>query len=130
MLSASVILSDTMRRLLGLAPHVDRRLERANLYLAGGWSVRAAAAVLAVSALSRRYNVRLYRFSGDARAVALPQDAKQLTAYHLSTAPDPAHGGSTQIGAALKRALDDAAGQQVAGAIVLSDGGNNLGDDP
>src|SRR5206468_1335084 len=37
---------------------------------------------------------------------------------------------STQIGAALKRALDDTAGQRVAGALVLSDGGNNLGEDP
>lgn len=68
-----------------------------------------------LTALARRFNVRLYTFSSEA------QPATKL---------GPPRGGSTQIGTALGRALEDVAGQPASGALILSDGGNNLGDDP
>ena len=83
-----------------------------------------------IQELSRRYNVRLYRFSGDTKPEALPTDAKKLAAYQLALTPDPKRGNSTQMGTALTRVLEDIAGQRVSGALILSDGGSNLGDDP
>lgn len=96
--------------------------------------------------LAKRYNVRLYHFASEAQPAALPTgvsgvgsrvaeeptpDIRHPTSSdRLQVTPDAARGGSTQIGTALKRALDDAAGQPVAGALLLTDGGNNLGDDP
>jgi hypothetical protein len=82
--------------------------------------------------LNKRFQVRLYTFDSTARPVessgGKPNAAqKPMT---LTAAPSGVQGGSTQIGAGLRRALDDLAGQPVAGAIVLSDGGNNLGEDP
>jgi hypothetical protein len=83
-----------------------------------------------IPALAKRYNVRLYRFGSEAQPVSLPVKSEELARYRLHVPPDPARGNSTQIGTALRRALDDMAGQPVAGALILSDGGNNLGDDP
>jgi hypothetical protein len=80
--------------------------------------------------LAKRYNVRLYNFNSQTQPVALPADSPTAKMPALKVTPDAARGTSTQIGAALKRALDDAAGQRVAGTLILSDGGNNLGDDP
>ncbi len=83
-----------------------------------------------IGTLSKKYSVRLYRFGSAPELMPLPTDPRQLRAFPLRVTPNETRGNSTQIGAALKRALDDVAGQQVAGAIVLSDGGNNLGEDP
>lgn len=83
-----------------------------------------------VGALSKKYNVRLYRFGSTPETAALPSEPRQLQSYRLQVPPNEKRGNSTQIGAALKRAIDDASGQQVSGAIVISDGGNNLGEDP
>lgn len=83
-----------------------------------------------IAELARRFHVRLYTFGSEARSVALPKTSDQLTRYALRVQPDPRLGNSTQIGTALKRALDDLAGLPVAGALIISDGANNLGDDP
>lgn len=82
-----------------------------------------------LSELSKRYNLRLYRFDSDTQPLALPKSDSGQPML-LKATPDAARSNSTQIGAALKRALDDTAGQRVSGLLVLSDGGNNLGDDP
>ncbi len=84
----------------------------------------------ALTALSKKYNVHLYGFASKPEAIALPSDLKKRAAYQFNVAPDVKTGDSTQIGTALQRPLDDLAGQPIAGALVLSDGGSNLGSDP
>jgi hypothetical protein len=81
-----------------------------------------------IGILSQHYNVKLYKFSSEPSLEALPSGPQK--AYNLRVQPSERRGASTQIGSALKKALDDLAGQQVAGALIMSDGGNNLGDDP
>ena len=83
-----------------------------------------------ISELSKRYNVRLYTFCSDSHAVPLPVQPAKLASWKFQDIPDPIQGHSTQIGTALRKVLDDVSGQPVAGALILSDGGNNLGDDP
>ncbi|MCC6729191.1 MAG: hypothetical protein IT208_07615 [Chthonomonadales bacterium] len=85
-----------------------------------------------LATLIARHDVRLYRFSSEAAPV--PIDApgsggRPASAPRLQVRPDP-RGTSTQIGDALRRALDDAAGRPVAGALIITDGGQNLGADP
>jgi hypothetical protein len=80
--------------------------------------------------IAHNYNVHLYRFSSEPLTVSIPVKASQLKSWQFEDTPDPIRGNSTQIGTALQKALDDVAGQPVAGALILSDGGNNLGDDP
>jgi hypothetical protein len=80
--------------------------------------------------LSGRYNVRLYTFAGSPHSVPLSTDARKSAAYRFAIAPEGEDGDSTQMGVALRRPLDDLSGQPVAGALILSDGGNNLGEDP
>jgi hypothetical protein len=83
-----------------------------------------------LASLAKQYNVRLYTFDSQAKLSDPPKDAAAQARWTLKVTPDEARGTSTQIGAAIKRALDDAAGQPVSGALVMTDGGNNLGDDP
>ncbi|MCS6775793.1 MAG: VWA domain-containing protein [Chloroherpetonaceae bacterium] len=80
--------------------------------------------------LSKRYAVRVYGFASDAQTVPLPDTAESRTSYRFSLQREPGKSDSTQIGTALRRALEDLSGQPVAGALILSDGGNNLGEDP
>ncbi|HLJ57709.1 MAG TPA: hypothetical protein VKT77_21920 [Chthonomonadaceae bacterium] len=97
------------------------RLQRANALLN-----RAKA----VQELSKRFNVRLYSFAAKAHQIGLPTDPKKLKVYQLALGPDAQTGDSTQMGSALRQPLDDLAGQPIAGAMVVSDGGSNLGEDP
>ncbi len=83
-----------------------------------------------VGVLAKRYNVRVYRFATDTRPEPLPADTKKLAAYRLKLPLDDKRGNSTQMGTALNRVLEDISGQRVSGALILSDGGSNLGDDP
>jgi hypothetical protein len=80
--------------------------------------------------LSRRYNVRAYAFAEKPNPLPLPTEAAKRAAFRFAIAPDAQHGDSTQIGVALRRPMDDLTGQPVAGALIVSDGGNNLGEDP
>ena len=93
-----------------------------------------AAAILnkaqALKELSKKYNVRAYTVDSVARAITLPTDAKKRDAYRFAFEPDAKTSDSTQLGVGLRRALDDMAGQPVAGMLLLSDGGSNLGEDP
>jgi uncharacterized membrane protein len=45
-------------------------------------------------------------------------------------APDPALTPASKIGDAVDRALDDLSGQPLAGIVLFTDGGQNLGEDP
>ncbi|MGC8668681.1 MAG: VWA domain-containing protein [Chthonomonadales bacterium] len=83
-----------------------------------------------IATLARRYRVYLYRFASDAQSVPLPTESRKLAEYRLPATPDAVHGGSTQIGVALRHMMNDLAGQDVAGILLLSDGGSNLGEDP
>jgi hypothetical protein len=238
-------LTDTMRRLLGIRPDVARQIDRSQLYLAGGFSMRVAAAIVAAGllyfgwlylrdgkrpslwvkapllllrlialaallaillqpmlrlthvkrqkaivavlvdtsqsmaltdpklpqaradvaasaagissaeartltraqllerianssrvellrTLQKRFQIRLYNFDSTAKPVESPsnQSSPRSDGTRLLASPDMSRGGSTQVGVGIRRALDDVAGQPVAGALVLSDGGNNLGEDP
>lgn len=97
------------------------RLDRANAVLNHAGILKA---------LSAKYNVHLYTFAGKPHTVPLPADAKKRSAYKLALTPDTQGGDSTQIGTALHLPLEELAGQPIAGALIVSDGGNNLGDDP
>lgn len=101
--------------------HALSRLDRASAILN-----RAGA----LKELGKKYNVRAYTIDSVPRAISLPTDAKKRDIYKFALAPDPKTGDSTQIGVGLRRALDDMAGQPVAGMLLLSDGGSNLGEDP
>ena len=74
--------------------------------------------------------MHLYSFAGKPDAISLPADPKKRGLYQFNVSPDAKNGDSTQIGTALQRPLDDLAGQPIAGALILSDGGSNLGADP
>ena len=80
--------------------------------------------------LSKKYTVRLTTFATNPHPVALPTDAKKRAAYRFALPPDTKTGDTTQIGVALHHALEDLSGQPIAGALLVSDGGQNLGEDP
>ncbi|GEM_PF-414344 len=80
--------------------------------------------------LGAKYNVRLYTFAGDVKTVGLPTDAKARNVYRFALTPDTKNTDRTQMGDALRRPLEELAGQPLAGALVISDGGSNLGEDP
>lgn len=83
-----------------------------------------------VAELTKRYSVRAYSFAGDTYPLPLPAERKRLDTYRLAVPPDTKTGDSTRIGSALRRMLTDLQVQNVAGALILSDGGSNLGEDP
>lgn len=83
-----------------------------------------------IATLAQRYRIRLFRFASDAERVPIPSDKKKLAAFRMPVALDAVHGGSTQIGVALRHMMNDLAGQDVAGILLLTDGGSNLGEDP
>ena len=101
--------------------HNMTRLERAGAILNRAQALKE---------LSKKYNVRAYTIDSVPRALALPTDTKKRDAYKFALEPDAKTSDSTQLGAGLRRALDDMAGQPVAGMLLLSDGGSNLGEDP
>ncbi len=80
--------------------------------------------------LAKRYNVRVLSFAGKTHAQDLPTDPAKLAAYRFALAADPKISTTTRMGDALHRPVEDLAGQPLAGALILSDGGNNMGDDP
>ena len=84
-----------------------------------------------IAELGKKYNVRVYTFASGPKSLTLPADAKKRAAYSFALTPDENQSGeTTQMGAALRQPLEDLAGQPIAGAIVVSDGGSNQGEDP
>jgi hypothetical protein len=74
--------------------------------------------------LAAKYDVQYYSFAGDLTRLGL-DPAKPL----LPEPPNPG-GSHTQAGDAIGRILDDAAGRQIAGVLVFSDGQNTGGRSP
>jgi hypothetical protein len=97
------------------------RLERANAALNRAEIIKK---------LSANYNVRVYSFATRPHSIPLPADATKQRAYKFNVGPDAKEGDSTQMGAAIRRPLEDLGGQPIAGILLLSDGGHNLGEDP
>ncbi len=80
--------------------------------------------------LGAKYNIRLYTFAGAIKTLGLPTDPKARNGYQFSLSPDVKNADRTQMGDALRRPPEELAGQPLAGALVISDGGSNLGEDP
>ena len=80
--------------------------------------------------LAKKYNVRVYSFAARSRPVPVPSQSGKQRGYQFAIAPDPTTGDSTQMGSALRVPIEDLAGQPIAGAMIISDGGSNLGEDP
>ena len=80
--------------------------------------------------LSKKFNVHVYTFAGKPHNVNLPADPKKRNAYQFALGQERKDSDSTQIGVALQQPPADFSGQAVAGALVISDGGNNEGVDP
>jgi hypothetical protein len=70
--------------------------------------------------LAQTHEVRLYAFGGERR----PTTAQKLRG------PTAVSSTSSRIGDAIAATLDEYAGQPLAGVVLLSDGGNNAGEDP
>lgn len=112
----------------GISAVEARRLTRAQLLE----RIANAPATDLLRTLNKRFQIRLYSFDSTARPVesAPKADGSKEESAKLQVIPNLKLGSSTQIGGALRRAMDEMAGQPIAGALVLSDGGNNLGEDP
>jgi uncharacterized membrane protein len=99
----AVLVDDS--RSMGIAEHGVTRLQQATRALQGGW----------LSALSRNFQTRLYRF--DSTVARLDGPAATLTAT----------GPATHINAVLNEFASDTAGVPVGAVVLLSDGGDNSG---
>lgn len=80
--------------------------------------------------LSENYTVRVYTFAGSVKNVSLPTEDKARQNYKFALTPETQNADRTQMGDALRRPPEDLAGQPLAGALIVSDGGSNLGEDP
>ncbi len=131
--------SDSMRNLDPKLPYARAQIESQGTGMAVG-DVAGTSRIDRINALlnhnkvltelSKRYNVRFYTFGGKTGALPLPGDAKKRPAYRFHVTPDLKSGDSTQMGPAIRRPLEELAGQPVAGMLMVSDGGQNLGEDP
>lgn len=110
-----------VERATGLRSRSASRSEVAAQLLAGRTAL--------LRTLAARFDTRVYAFAAGAQSVALKPGADPAAAGRALAAA-PLGRTSTQIGPALKQALDDVAGRPVAGALLLTDGGSNQGDDP
>ena len=76
--------------------------------------------------LEQKYRMKMYLFSNE----PVELDYEKANKEPLFNFAADKNGFSTSIGVVLRKALDDLAGQPVAGIILITDGGNNSGDDP
>jgi hypothetical protein len=112
-------------RALGSATDADTRralnsMSRAKL----AHSVAQASGLSFLQELTKKYDVEYYSFARESNKLGVdPANLK------LPEPPTPG-GPSTQIGDAITKVLDEAAGRQVAGILVFSDGQNNGGRSP
>ncbi len=70
--------------------------------------------------LLQNCRLKVYKFSRETAAAA-----QEKTVFEVDK-----NGYSTSLGTAMQKAMDELIGQPVAGMIILSDGGNNSGEDP
>ncbi len=73
-----------------------------------------------LNALEKTHEVRVYAFGGDRRATT-------VTGLRSRAAVS---GDATRLGDAIATTLEEFAGQPLAGIVLLSDGGSNMGEDP
>ncbi|MFH1073824.1 MAG: VWA domain-containing protein [Candidatus Firestonebacteria bacterium] len=76
--------------------------------------------------LEQKYRMKMYLFSNEPVEIDYEKEKKDPV-FKLNVDKS---GYSTSIGAALRKVLDDLAGQPVAGIILITDGGSNSGEDP
>jgi hypothetical protein len=77
-----------------------------------------------LDALAKKYDLRFYAFDRDVSRLGLDAAHPELPE------PTDAGGPATCMGDAIARVLDDAAGRQVAGVLLFSDGQNTAGRSP
>ena len=92
--------------------------------------------------LMEKNTLRVYRFGADVRSAELRKPARRgekpaatavaasVLAETLPLAPAKPVAEQTRIGNAIDYVLQDTAGQPLAGIVLLSDGGQNMGEDP
>jgi hypothetical protein len=92
--------------------------------------------------LMARHAVRVYRFGSEVKGAELKKrDAKQsrtsggagsgrAEVETIPLAPGKPAAEQTRLGNAIDYALQDTAGQPLAGIVLFSDGGHNIGEDP
>jgi len=85
--------------------------------------------------LLKNHAIRVYRFGTDIRGAELQPPGKKAdtpgqAVENLPLRPVAANGEQTRIGNAIDHVLQDTAGQPLAGIVLLSDGGQNIGEDP
>lgn len=78
--------------------------------------------------LSKHFRLKFFSFAQEPQSLGIPGNGKALQRYQFAISPS-LHGESTQIGTAVQDAVRTLAGQPVAGMLVVSDGGSNLGPD-
>jgi Ca2+/Na+ antiporter len=76
--------------------------------------------------LEKNYRMKMYSFSNEPLEIDY-EKAKSTSSIRFGIDKS---GATTSVGGALKKAMEDLAGQPVAGVVIISDGGNNSGDDP
>lgn len=79
--------------------------------------------------LERSHELRLYQF-GEGAAPAPPVRSSTRRGEKISVLLPAAADPESRLGAAIQTALDDTAGQPLAAVVLLSDGGQNAGEDP
>lgn len=86
--------------------------------------------------LLKNHAVRVYRFGADTRGAELRDpkakgpEGEKATVEQIPLNPGKPKDEQTRIGNAVDYVLQDTAGQPVAGIVLLTDGGHNMGEDP
>jgi len=85
--------------------------------------------------LLEKHDLRVYRFGGEARGAEVKAKAQEPREGDPPTETIPLaavqpKAEQTRLGSAIDYVLQDTAGQPVAGLVLLSDGGHNMGEDP
>src|SRR5262249_28525184 len=78
--------------------------------------------------LRSTYDVELLNFARADEMQSLTGDGKKLDAHILDNVK--AEGVVTEIGGALRKTIDRVKGQPLSGIVLISDGGNNKGEEP
>ncbi len=78
--------------------------------------------------LAGHYRVSFFDFARQPSTITVPHNVKSIERYRFALKLS-LHPNSTQIGTAIQDAVRTLAGQPVAGMLVISDGGSNLGPD-
>ena len=111
----AVVLTDDSLS-MGISDYGRPRIEAAN-----GVLENDASGIL--KRLEQKCRLKLYRFSREASLIE--REEKKKTVIEADK-----NGYTTSLGTAVRKALEDLNGQPVAGIVLITDGGNNSGEDP